>query len=202
MSHLKNSKRFPWKPKFVMSSSFAQAFRKRFNSRLLVQEENSFSNWGPLCHPGHRSSKKKLGLNRAIAMLLLHSNLLKAFPKVDHMTHFHFQGNHCNCFFSLRRLKYFSANPEAKDTVEMAMVTIFNGTTNTKIALYSYLCLTLEGNCVGWAYVRFLGEYSTACRYSQSRQSQCLSNNKSQITGMSYKCSYKQVSNNWNELKV
>ena len=38
----------------------------------------------------------------------------------------------------------------------MAIVLVFNESANTKIPLYTYLRLTLNGNYVGWAEVRVL----------------------------------------------
>ena len=41
----------------------------------------------------------------------------------------------------------------------MAIVLAFNERANTKLALYTYLRLTLDENYVGGAYVRVLREY-------------------------------------------
>ena len=52
----------------------------------------------------------------------------------------------------LRWLKlFFLQKPQTKDTVQMALVLVFNESSNTKIALYTYLRLTLNENYVGWA---------------------------------------------------
>ena len=56
---------------------------------------------------------------------------------------------------------------------------VFNESATAKIALCTYLRLTLNGNYVGWAWV--LREY-TIRGYRRSRQSRCWSNNKAQIT--------------------
>ena len=40
---------------------------------------------------------------------------------------------------------------QTKDTVQMAIVLVFNESAHTKIALHTYLRLTLDGNYVGWA---------------------------------------------------
>ena len=75
----------------------------------------------------------------------------------------------------LRWLKcIFLQKPDTKDTVQMAIVLVFNESANTKIALYYHLKLTLNGNYIGWAKVRVLREYSMA--------RQCWSNNNAQIT--------------------
>ena len=42
--------------------------------------------------------------------------------------------------------KYFSTKPQAKDTVQMAIVLVFNKSSNTEKALYTNLELTLNGN--------------------------------------------------------
>ena len=52
----------------------------------------------------------------------------------------------------LRWLKgHFLQKPQTKDTVQMAIVLVFNKSSNTKIGLYTYLRLTLNQNYVGWA---------------------------------------------------
>ena len=74
---------------------------------------------------------------------------LKACQKLHHMTHSRFHGNRFKC---LRWLKgIFLQKPKTKDTVQMAIVLVFNESSNTKIALYTYLRLTLNGNYVYWA---------------------------------------------------
>ena len=99
----------------------------------------------------------------------------KACPKLDHMTHFGFYGNHFKC---LRLLKgIFLQKPQTKGPVQMVIVLVFNESANTKKALDIYLRLTLNGNYVGWAKVRVLREYSIARGYHRSRQSRCWSNN-------------------------
>ena len=60
LSHLKKRlNQLPWKPKCVMWSSFGQAFRKKLNSRLLVQEEHGFRK-GVQCAPLAAGAKKRL----------------------------------------------------------------------------------------------------------------------------------------------
>ena len=71
---------------------------------------------------------------------------------------------------------------KTNDTVQMVIVLVFNESANIKIALYTYLRLTLNGNYVGWAKVREQREYSTAHGYLQSHQSLCWSNNKAKVT--------------------
>ena len=46
---------------------------------------------------------------------------------------------------------FFLQKPQTKDTVQMAIVLVYNESSKTKIALNSYLKLTLNGNYVGWA---------------------------------------------------
>ena len=43
----------------------------------------------------------------------------------------------------------FLQKPQTKDTVQIAIVLVFNESANTKIALYTCLRLTLDGNYVG-----------------------------------------------------
>ena len=40
---------------------------------------------------------------------------------------------------------------QTKYTVQIAIVLVFNESSNTKIAVYTYLKLTFDGNYVGWA---------------------------------------------------
>ena len=47
--------------------------------------------------------------------------------------------------------RIFLQKPQSKDTQQMALVLVFNESSNTKIALYTYLRLTLNGNHVAWA---------------------------------------------------
>ena len=47
--------------------------------------------------------------------------------------------------------RYFSTKPQTKGTVQMAKVLVNNESANTKMALYTYLRLTLNGNYVGGA---------------------------------------------------
>ena len=52
----------------------------------------------------------------------------------------------------LRLLKgLFLQESQAKDTVQMAIVLVLNERANTEIVLYTYLRLTVNENCVGWA---------------------------------------------------
>ena len=55
----------------------------------------------------------------------------KACPKLDHMTNFGFHGNRFKCFKVAQM--YFLQKPQTKDTVQMAIVLVFNETANTKI---------------------------------------------------------------------
>ena len=49
----------------------------------------------------------------------------------------------------LRLLKViFLQKPQTEDTAQMAIVLVFNESANTKIALYTYLRLTLDGKYV------------------------------------------------------
>ena len=64
----------------------------------------------------------------------------------------------------------------------MAIVLVFNDTANIKIAFYTYLRLTIDGNYVDCAQVRVTREYSITPGYRQSFESQCWSNNKAKIT--------------------
>ena len=83
----------------------------------------------------------------------------------------------------LRWLKlFFLQKALTKNTAQMALFLVFNESATAKIALCSYLKLTLNGNVVGWAEIRVLGEYSIAHGYRRSHQSRCWSNNKAQIT--------------------
>ena len=59
---------------------------------------------------------------------------------------------------------------------------VFNESANTKIALCTYLNLTLIENRVGWAQMRVLRESSIAHGLRRSRQSRCRSNTKAPIT--------------------
>ena len=68
---------------------------------------------------------------------------------LDHMTHFVVHGNHLSVLRWLKNI--FLQKPQTKDTVQMAIVLVFNESENTKIALYTYLRPTLNGNYVGWA---------------------------------------------------
>ena len=79
------------------------------------------------------------------------SVFLKACPKLDHMymTHFCFHGNHFRCFKVPQSL--FSTKPLTKDTAKMALFLVFHESATAKIALCTYLKLTLHGNFVGWA---------------------------------------------------
>ena len=53
----------------------------------------------------------------------------------------------------LRWLKDFSLQkPDTKNTVQKAKVLVFNESAKTKIALYTYLRLTLDGNLCGLSY--------------------------------------------------
>ena len=63
----------------------------------------------------------------------------------------------------------------------MALFFVFNESKNIKIALFTYLRLTLNGNYVGWAKIRVLRENSISRDYCQSCQSWCWSNNWAQI---------------------
>ena len=55
-------------------------------------------------------------------------------------------------FSVLRQLQgIFLQKPQTKDTVQMAIVLVFNESENTIILLYTYLRLNLNGNYVGWA---------------------------------------------------
>ena len=45
----------------------------------------------------------------------------------------------------------FLQKPQTKDTVQMAIVLVCYESANTKIAFWTYLSLTLNGNYVGWA---------------------------------------------------
>ena len=54
--------------------------------------------------------------------------------------------------------RFFLQKPQTKDTVQMALVLVFNESANTKIALCTYLRLTLHANHVDWASVRVLLE--------------------------------------------
>ena len=52
----------------------------------------------------------------------------------------------------LRWLKsLFSTKPLIKDTAQMALFLVFNGSATAKIALWTYLRMTLNGNYVGLA---------------------------------------------------
>ena len=62
------------------------------------------------------------------------------------MTHFGFHGNR----FKVAQ-KYFLQKPLTKDTAQMALFLVFNEIAITKIALCTYLRLTLDGNYVGLA---------------------------------------------------
>ena len=74
---------------------------------------------------------------------------LKACPKLDHMMHFGFHGNHYECFKVTQ--SSFPTKTKTNDTVQMVIVLVFNESANTKIASYTYLRLTLKENYVGWA---------------------------------------------------
>ena len=45
----------------------------------------------------------------------------------------------------------FSTKPLTKDAAPMAIFLIFNESATAKIALWTYLRMTLKGNFVGWA---------------------------------------------------
>ena len=52
----------------------------------------------------------------------------------------------------LRWLKvFFMQKPLIKDTAQMALFLVINESATAKIALYTYLRVTLDGNFVGWA---------------------------------------------------
>ena len=53
--------------------------------------------------------------------------------------------------------RYFQQKPSTKDTLQLAILLVFNESVNTQIALYTYLRLTLNENYVGWAKVIVLG---------------------------------------------
>ena len=74
---------------------------------------------------------------------------LKACPKLYHMTHFGFHGNHFR-YFKVAQV-FFLQKPLTKDTAQIALSLAFNESENTKIALCTYLRMTLNGNFVGWA---------------------------------------------------
>ena len=59
----------------------------------------------------------------------------------------------------------FLQKPLTKDTAQIALILVFNEDTNAKIDLCTHLRLTLNGNYVGWAYIRVLREYSIARDY-------------------------------------
>ena len=80
------------------------------------------------------------------------SVFLKACPKLNHMTHFGFHGNCLSVFKGPQ--KSFSKKALTKDTAQMALFLVFIESANTKIALCTYLRLTLNGNYVGWAEIR------------------------------------------------
>ena len=46
---------------------------------------------------------------------------------------------------------FFLQKPLSKDTVQMALLLVFNENATAKIALWTYLKMTLNGNFVGWA---------------------------------------------------
>ena len=50
----------------------------------------------------------------------------------------------------------FPTKPQTKDIVQRAIVLVFNESANVKTVLYTYLRLTLNGNYVGWSYIRVL----------------------------------------------
>ena len=75
---------------------------------------------------------------------------MKACPKLDHMTDFGFLVNRFRCL--LGGSKAFSLQkPLIKDTVQMALILELNESQTAKIALWTYLRMTLNGNFVGLA---------------------------------------------------
>ena len=46
---------------------------------------------------------------------------------------------------------FFLQKPLIKDTAQMALFVVFNESATAKIALWTYLRMTLNGNFVGWA---------------------------------------------------
>ena len=94
---------------------------------------------------------------------------LKACPKLDDMTYFSFHGTVSSV---LRWLKgIFLQKLQTKETVQIALVLVFNESVNTKTPLYTYLRLNLNRNFEACAYVKVLRDYSIAHCYRQSRQS-------------------------------
>ena len=67
--------------------------------------------------------------------------------------------------------------PLTKDTAQTARFLVIYESKTAKIALYTYLRMTVNGSFVGWAKIRVQREYSIAGGYRRSRQSRCLSNN-------------------------
>ena len=73
------------------------------------------------------------------------------------MTHF---GFHDNRLSVLRWLKGISSTSTSNQRYcTNGKVLVFKESANTKIALYTYLSLTLNENYVGWAKIRVLKEY-------------------------------------------
>ena len=64
------------------------------------------------------------------------------------MTHFDFHGNYLGRFKVAQNS--FLQKPLTKDTAQMALFLVFNESVTAKIALFTYLKLTLNGNFVVW----------------------------------------------------
>ena len=108
--------------------------------------------------------------NRVPVVLTLYCLVfLKACQKLDDMTHFGFHGNCFKCFKLAQR--YFSTKTSNTTHSTNGNSLVFNKNARTKIALCTYLRLTLNGNYVGWTKVRVLREYSIARANPQNRQS-------------------------------
>ena len=68
---------------------------------------------------------------------------LKACPKLDHITHFGFHGNHVKCAFKVAQTS-FPQKPLTKDTAQIALFLVFHEGSNAKIDLCTYVRLILN----------------------------------------------------------
>ena len=66
------------------------------------------------------------------------------------MTRFRFHGNCFRCCKGGSK-HFFLQKPLTKDTAQIALFLVFNESVTAKIALCTYLKLTLNGNFVDWA---------------------------------------------------